>query len=134
MESKTCPSSKFTKGSLLIGIKNDQEEMDILEEPIKITEDIYEQLKAANSRPEKAVRVANKCITSGCKQWTGDKCGVIDEMLGKVEEGYLKDQLPTCAIRSTCRWYSQQKELACKVCPLVTTYTEYPKEDKFFNH
>lgn len=132
-EKKTCPSSKFTKGASLIGIKNDEEEIDILAEPIKITEELYEQLKSADVKPEKAIRLANKCITSGCKQWTGEKCGVIDDRLAKVEESYLKDHLPECAIRTTCRWYSQQGDLACKVCPLVTTYTEFPKEEKFFN-
>lgn len=129
---KICPSAKFSKGAFLIGIRNEKEEMDILDEPIKITEEIFNEFKATNTKPEKTLRLANKCIESGCKQWTGEKCGVIDDVLERVEEQYMKDQLPDCAIRPTCRWYSQQGSLACKVCPLVTTYKEDPKEDKFF--
>ncbi len=131
-QDKTCPSSKFTKGSLLIGIKNEEEEMELLADPIKITEEVYLEIKSLGVKPEKAVRVANKCIKSGCRQWTGEKCGVIDDALDKVENQFLKNHVPECAIRTTCRWYSQQGEIACKVCPLVSTYTEYPTENKFF--
>ncbi len=131
-KTKTCPSAKFSKGALLIGIKNDQEEMDMLDEPIKITDDIYDEIGASGILPEKALRTANKCLESGCKQWTGKKCGVIDSVLKRVENNYLKDQLPECAIRKDCRWYAQQGDIACKVCPLVTTYTENPQESKFF--
>ncbi|MEM9823843.1 MAG: hypothetical protein AAF985_22355, partial [Bacteroidota bacterium] len=64
-QSRTCPSAKFSKGSLLIGVRNEEEEMDILAEPLKITQDIYEAFKSTDTKPEKTLRVANKCIESG---------------------------------------------------------------------
>jgi len=131
-KSKTCPSAKFSKGAYLLGIRNEENQMDILEDPIKITDEIYKKFEEAQTKPEKTLRVANKCIESGCNQWTGEKCGVIDDVLVRVEENYLKDQLPECGIRSTCRWYSQEGSKACQGCPLVTTYSEDPKEDPFF--
>ena len=121
---KTCPSANFSKGAYLLGIRNEDDEMEILAEPLKITEEIYNKLKKKNTRPEKALRMANKCIESNCKQWTGEGCGVIDHVLTTIEERYKKDQLPECGIRSTCRWYSQQGKESCKVCTLVTTLTE----------
>ncbi len=132
-QGKTCPSAKFTKGALLIGIRNEADEIDLLKDPIKITEDVYQKFTQAKTKPEKTLRLANKCIESGCNQWTGKKCGVIDNLLNTVEEKYVKDQLPECGIRSTCRWYSQTGAEACKVCTLVTTFKEDPKEDKFFS-
>ncbi len=134
-ESKTCPSSRFSKGAYLIGIKNEQEEMDMLATPVKITAELYGQMhsSAAGTKPEKTLRVANKCVESGCKQWTGTKCGVIDNVLQSIEEKYLKDQLPECAIRSTCRWYAQRNIEACRACSLVTTYVEHSDENRFFN-
>ena len=131
---KTCPSAKFTKGAYLIGIKNDKDEIDMLEDSIKITDEIYKKFEEAGTKPEKTLRMANKCLESGCKQWTGEKCGVVNDVLQRVEARFLKDQLPKCAIRSTCRWYAQEESTACKVCPLVTTFTEDPKNSKFFNH
>ena len=130
-QSKLCPSSRFTKGASLLGIKNEKGEMDILKTPIKITTEIHEQFSTTVAKPEKTLRFVNKCVQSGCKQWTGTKCGVIDSILERVEEQYVKDNLPECSIRETCRWYDQNGSDACKVCPLVTTYTEFPFENKF---
>lgn len=123
-DSKTCPSAQFKKGSLLIGVRNEKDEMDILENPIKVNQEIHDQLSEPGTKPEKALRFANKCVQSGCKQWTGTKCGVIDKVLNDIEENFRKATLPTCAIRDTCRWFSQRGAEACKVCPMVTTYKE----------
>ncbi len=133
-EGKLCPSSKFKKGASLIGIRNDKDEMDILKEPIKVTEELYKQFKEVGTKPEKTLRFTNKCIESGCKQWTGIKCGVIDTLLQDVEQQFIKDALPECAIRDTCRWFSQSGPDACKICPLVTTYVEDPKDNQYFHH
>lgn len=68
----------------------------------------------------KTVRLTNTCATKGCGQWNGEKCTLIGEILGKIEENKRKkNSLPECDIRSTCRWYAQEKEEACKVCTLV---------------
>jgi len=131
---KLCPSSRLTKGASLLGIRNDEGKMDILEEPLLITKELYNQFQAHDTAPEKALRFTNKCIQSGCKQWTGSKCGVIENILEKVERKFMKDQLPSCAIRNPCRWHNQRGPEACKVCPLVTTYLEHPTHDKFIDH
>lgn len=133
-EGKLCPSSRFSVGSSLLGIRNDKDEMDILEEPIKITEEIYEQFKEEDTKPEKTLRFTNKCVESGCAQWTGSKCGVIENLLDKVEDEYVKNTLPACSIRQDCRWFEQRGADSCKICPLVTTHVEQPKENKFFNY
>ncbi len=131
---KLCPSSKLSKGAYLLGIKNEENKIDILSEPVKVDGELLEKFNTHDTKAEKALRFTNKCVQSGCKQWTGEKCGVIDNILEKVEEKYIEDNLPDCAIRSTCRWYFQEGASACKVCTLVTTYVEDPTDDKFLTY
>lgn len=73
--------------------------------------------------PEARMRFASKCQTSGCSQWTGERCGVIDKVLGHLDaiQHELDDRLPACPIRATCRWFSQTGARACAACDLVTT-------------
>jgi len=131
---KLCPSHRLSKGASLIGIKNKEGKFDMLPEPIKVDQTLYHEFQSHATKPEKVLRFTNKCVQSGCKQWTGTKCGVIETVLEKVEQQYIEDSLPNCSIRNTCRWYDQRGGEACKVCSLVTTYVDDPKDDKYIKH
>ena len=131
---KLCPSYHLSKGASLIGIKNEEGKYDILPEPIKIDDELLEEFQSHNTKAEKVLRFTNKCLESGCKQWTGSQCSVIETAIKNVEQQYIEDHLPVCAIRSDCRWYDQRGSEACKVCPLVTNYVEDLSKDEFFNH
>jgi hypothetical protein len=90
--------------------------------------------------PEQRFRFSNKCIESGCSQWTGSRCGVIDNVLqllaGVPAPGDIAPPaamapptpeqstgpLPPCGIRPTCRWFLQSGADACRVCPYVVTH------------
>jgi hypothetical protein len=119
-EKKTCPSATCTEGSQLIGIINQKHEFNFLKVPLTVTKPFIEQAVKHGS-PEKRFRFASKCVQSGCNQWTGIRCGVSDHILESIESSLHKTDLPDCAIRATCRWFFQNGELACRVCPLVTT-------------
>lgn len=111
------------EGAILLGIVNEKNEIDFIANSIKITEAFVQSSKEVDKAPEKRFRFSNICIQSGCKQWTGNRCGVIDEVLNMVEEKYWKNNLPRCSIRQTCRWFAQSGANACKVCPLIITDT-----------
>ena len=119
---KTCPSSTLAEDAVLLGLVNENNEIDFIENKIIVNNTFV--AAAQNGTPaEQRFRFANKCVKSGCSQWTGSRCGVIDEVLNTIEEKYWKDTLPNCSIRDNCRWFSQNGANACKVCSYVITDT-----------
>lgn len=117
---KSCPSAPMKAGTVLLGIVNQDDEIDFVSNITKINEAFVQSAKAGIS-PEKRFRFAGPCVQSGCKQWTGTRCGVIDRVLNSLEEKYIKAHLPSCAIRENCRWFAQSGAKACGVCPAVIT-------------
>ena len=113
-----CPSAPLYAGSKLLGIVNTEGEVDLLAEPLDIDE-AFVEAALQGRQPEKRFRFVNKCVKSACQQWTGTACGVVQNVLDKIETQYWKAELPECSIRSHCRWFQQEGENACKVCPLV---------------
>jgi hypothetical protein len=112
-----CPSAPLYEGSKLLGVVKENS-VDILSAPIEV-DDVF--IKAANTGKvaEQKFRFVNKCVKSGCEQWTGSECGVIKRVLTAVEEKIQNEQLPPCSIRPECRWYAQEGSMACKACPTV---------------
>ena len=122
----TCPSAKCKTGADLLGVVNEEGKVDMLHTPFKIDQ-AFVTTARQNGIPESRFRFAKRCVTSGCVQWTGEKCGVIEKIMTLVNETVAKDSLPVendlkkCSIRSTCRWFSQRGPEACAVCTLVVT-------------
>jgi hypothetical protein len=115
-----CPSSRAQTGARLLGIRQEDGSIAILPEPLKIDEsfiDLSNQVASA----ERQFRFTNKCVESGCKQWTGQRCGVADNLIHASQSMKLEHTLQECGIRLQCRWYKQNGEAACKICPLVIT-------------
>lgn len=125
-----CPSSRAQTGARLLGIRQEDGRVAILPEPLKIDEsfiDISNQLAHA----EQQFRFTNKCVESGCKQWTGQRCGVSDNLIQASQFLKLDNSLPECGIRAQCRWYNQNGAAACNICPLVITeVTEEESENQ----
>lgn len=121
---RTCPSARCAPGNRLIGIKGRDGRVDNLRTPLPVTPD-FARAAADHGPPEARMRFAGRCETSGCAQWTGTRCGVIDRVMGHLEAlGVpLGTELPPCAIRATCRWFDQTGARACAGCAYVTTDT-----------
>ena len=117
-----CPSSRAKPGARLIGVRQDNGAVAILPQPLHIDEHFIE-IANRSSPAEQKFRFTHKCVESGCTQWTGSRCGVADNVLALAEGMQLQEGIPSCGIRHQCRWYNQNGENACKVCPLVITET-----------
>jgi hypothetical protein len=92
--------------------------------PTRVDAEFVAQVKA-RGRPERAFRFSSPCVEADCPQWTGESCG-IGEMIVQQAEAVPEPRstgLPACAIRASCRWYSEQGRDACKVCPLIVADT-----------
>ena len=112
-----CPSAPLYEGSKLLGVVTG-ETVALLSAPMEV-DDVF--IKAANKgkAAEEKFRFVNKCMKSGCEQWTGESCGVIKRVLNSMEEKLVEDGIPDCSIRSHCRWHQQEGYSACKVCTIV---------------
>ena len=123
-DGKLCPSARCAPGATLLGIVGPRGVVGYVRPAIEVDE-AFVEIAEQGRTPEKRFRFASTCVEDGCVQWTGSRCGVIDEVLDLQEQGSLPaaDELPACTIRRDCRWYAQSGRRACSVCPFVVTNT-----------
>jgi hypothetical protein len=117
-----CPSHRCKPGSDLIGVRQDDGTVAILPQPLPVDKNFVEIASRDATAPEQRFRFSNKCIEGGCSQWTGSRCGVIDNVMKLLNPEPAPEALPPCGIRPTCRWFLQSGPAACKVCPYVVTH------------
>jgi hypothetical protein len=109
-------------GNLLIGIVRPDGTVASLRHPLEVDERFVERATAGGQRPPEArFRFAGACVTSACRHWTGERCGVGDA----VSRAAVNEQsvLAPCAIRPMCRWWHQGGPAACSVCPHIVHTT-----------
>ena len=117
---KSCPSSKASEGSIILGVINKNGTVGFISNKTELTPDLYEEM-LKKGEPEKRFRFSTGCVETGCNQWQAGKCSVIQKILHFNEDLELEAQLPSCSIRASCRWYYQEGPTACSFCPYVIT-------------
>jgi hypothetical protein len=117
-----CPSAPMEEGAILVGIVLADGKVAFAPDRIEVNADFVASAREGRS-PEKRFRFGGVCVKSGCRQWTGTRCGVIDHVLEVVPTESRTDYLPECSIRDQCRWFAQSGSEACRVCTLVVTDT-----------
>lgn len=117
---KACPSGPCQEGALLLGVMSEQGRLAYVQPPTRIDGEFVSRARALGN-PERRFRFSTACIESGCPQWTGCGCAVVDKLLSEEAPDALPSarELPRCGIRSSCRWFGQRGPAACAVCPLV---------------
>jgi hypothetical protein len=120
---RSCPSAPAAPGARLLGLLGPDGRVHNLKSVMTVDAGFLEA--AAEAGPVEArMRFASRCQTSGCAQWTGSRCGVIDRALAHIEavlpvaEGW---PLPPCTIRQDCRWFAQTGVKACGACSYIVT-------------
>jgi hypothetical protein len=132
-QNKTCPSALGQVGSNLLGVVNPSGTVGFFEEPIEVTQEFLNDAGDFDNI-ERRFRFSNKCVQSGCKQWTGTACGVIKAVLA-LDAIPANNDLPDCSIRSNCRWFFQEGAAACNGCRyVVTNVSEQTSNNEVFNH
>ena len=124
-----CPSSPAQEGGLLLGVVGSDRAVRFLPEPERMTADLTEAIAAVDA-PEQHFRFAHRCVKSGCGQWSGGRCGVIDLVLNANQHLTDPTSLPRCAIRPRCRWYQQSGATACVVCPFIVTDSTKTEQER----
>lgn len=117
-ESKSCPSAPFKKGNSVFAIfEGDQ--MTFTDSMIPITEALMSESSFFSEKTE--VRTTMKCVTKGCINWNGKKCTVPDQMSYFFQPLEEISAFKNCPLKTTCRWYAQDGEQSCSICPLIRT-------------
>jgi hypothetical protein len=119
-ETILCPSYRCEDGAILLGIVQADGHVAYAAERLVVDQHFVEQASLGRT-PEKRFRFSGGCVEQNCKQWTGDRCGVIDNVLIDLGANFAAADLPQCSIRSDCRWFKQSGAAACRVCPEVIT-------------
>jgi hypothetical protein len=115
----TCPSAPAEPGALVLGIVAGAGEIAYMLPAATITQESLDQLIADGVDVENRMRFASTCIEDRCVQWTGQHCGLIDRVTSGTSGQSQVNILPTCGIRSSCRWFAQVGRKACSTCPDV---------------
>jgi hypothetical protein len=113
-----CPSFGCEAGAMLIGIILPNGRVAFAADKIVIDQEFVAAAREGRSA-ESRFRFAGPCVRTGCRQWTGERCGVIDRLLPLNQSE--SNELPECAIRPQCRWFRQSGPAACAICPEVIT-------------
>lgn len=114
-----CPSYGISPNAELLGVTNSNGEIDFLGKPIKIDEDFIKD-NESDVAIETKFRFTGSCANKSCGQWAENKCSLganIVKELGSISE---KREIPNCPIMENCRWFHQEGEKACRICPLIT--------------
>lgn len=120
-DSILCPSNRCKPGSRLLGVRQDDGKIAILPEALPVDQGFIDEVRSHPRPPEQRFRFTNKCIESGCNQWNGKGCGVIEEVVQYLDQIPADEELPSCSIRVQCRWFRQKGADACKICPFILT-------------
>lgn len=122
---RSCPSAPAAPGATLLGVLGADGRIHNLRTSMTVSADFLET--AAQDGPVEArMRFAGRCQTTGCTQWAGGRCGVIDKAMAHHDASGTRDSLdglPPCVIRADCRWFHQRGADACGTCTLIVTDT-----------
>ena len=119
VETKLCPSARCEPGAILLGVVKDDGTVGHLPMPLTVDEDFVAEADA-DGQAETRFRFASPCQRAGCRQWENGGCGVVRDVTDHA--GTFRDAaLPRCSIRSTCQWFSERKDAACRTCRFVVT-------------
>jgi len=121
-EEQFCPSARCEEDAILLGIVGANGIVGYVTPQITIDADFVREARRGRI-PETRFRFAQPCIESRCAQWADSHCGLINRVLefseGKSIAEASRGPLPKCVIRPLCRWFAQEGDKACAVCPVI---------------
>lgn len=114
-----CPSSPLHEGAILVGIRMPDGRVAFASDRMVVDAE-FVQIARRGRSPESRFRFGSACAKTGCAQWSGGRCSVIDRLM-EAAPRETSAELPACSLRSQCRWFYQRGADACAVCPEVLT-------------
>lgn len=114
-----CPSAACRPGAKIIGAVTLHGIVVMSDTPREIDES-FVAIAGQGRSPTRRFRFADRCCTKACRHWDSGICRVAESAVSRITLNG-SEIVRDCAIRDACRWYSQEAEEACRVCPFVIT-------------
>lgn len=121
-QSCSCPSSQPNQpGSSVIGIvtPQDNDGMRVRLLPVAVPTKQLIDLVPPPVRPTEVLRFASPCVANACMHFDEGNCQLARRIVTELPA--VTETLRPCAIRSSCRWFEQERAAACQRCPQVIT-------------
>jgi hypothetical protein len=99
--------------------------------PLPLTDELIRLAEPCT--PREVYRIAGTCIQGDCRHWRHGLDGAEGDgsctLVERVVDGIAPTGLQRCGIRAVCRWFAQEGDGACRVCPgVVTDIGELPQD------
>lgn len=116
-----CPSAQPDwPGARMIGVVGgtpERAEVKFLDQPVPPTKELL--ALAEPLQPTEVFRFTAPCVAAACAHFGEGRCRLGSKIIRLLSE--TTSELPSCAIRPQCRWWSQEGPSACLRCPQVVT-------------
>jgi hypothetical protein len=113
-----CPSAPVQEGALLLGRFNANGTLAFAVTPLPVSAEFIVAAAEAGDIG-KRFRFSAPCMQRGCSRWQEGTCTVATAAAQVASQSDGTEDLPTCFIRSQCRWFQQEGDRACRICPHV---------------
>jgi hypothetical protein len=119
-----CPSAQpEMTGPRLIGVVERTSagpRVIYLNEVVTVTKEVLDETQPAP--PAAIFRIAATCEERSCTHFNGVRCQLATRIVDLLPP--VVDRLPSCSVRSACRWFHQEGGEACVRCPQVVTESQ----------
>jgi len=127
-----CPSAQpDLRRGLVVGVVGGtvgEPRLAYLKKPISVDETVIKQ--ASPVKPTEVFRLSAPCANQGCQHFDGASCRLARRIVELLDP--VVGELPSCHLRSSCRWWMQEGAEACLRCPQIVTelYGSTPIQEK----
>jgi len=101
----------------IVGRTPEQAKITYLEQPAVPDEKLL--ALADPLQPTEVFRFTAPCAAAACNHFGEGRCRLASKIVRLLPE--VTSELPPCAIRPQCRWWTQEGPTACRRCPQVVT-------------
>ena len=115
-----CPSARCEPGANLLGVVLPEGKIAHLAVRTPVDR-VFVAIAEQGRAPAKRFRFSSPCRRGDCRQWSQQRCSVIDTLLLDLGPADVEAPVPRCSIRPDCRWFRQVGLKACRVCADVVT-------------
>ena len=117
-----CPSAQSDwPTARIIGVVGgtpEQAQIAFLDEPALPNEKLLALAKPL--QPTEVFRFTAPCASAACNHFGEGRCRLASKIVRLLPE--VTSELPPCAVRPQCRWWTQEGPGACLRCPQVVTH------------
>jgi hypothetical protein len=114
-----CPSAQpKMPGAVVHGVLDAASgRIEYLDSPQPVTPELL--AATAPLLPTQVLRFSATCQKEACGHFTGSACSLVDRVVQIMPA--ITTTLPRCAIRATCRWFSERGAQSCFRCGEIVT-------------